>query len=39
MPYTTAQARQQLLDALAAAAEEIGLAVAYLGEAYEQLDE
>ena len=39
MAYTTAQARQQVLDALAAAADQIGLALAYLGEAYEQLDE
>jgi hypothetical protein len=39
MAYTTAQARAQLLDTLAAAADEIGLGLAYLGEAYEQLDE
>lgn len=39
MPYTTAQARQQLLDTLAAATDEIGGALASLGEAYEQLDE
>jgi hypothetical protein len=39
MAYTNAQARQQLLDALAAAADEIGVALAHLGEAYEQLDE
>jgi len=37
--YTNAQARQQLLDTLAAAADEIGVALAQLGEAYEQLDE
>jgi hypothetical protein len=39
MTYTTLEARQQLLDALAGAAEDIGLALASLGEAYEQLDE
>lgn len=39
MSYTTADGRRQVLDALAAAADQIGLAVAYLGEAYEQLDE
>jgi hypothetical protein len=39
MAYTTAQARQQLLDTVAEATEEIGLALASLGEAYEQLDE
>jgi hypothetical protein len=39
MSYTTAQARAQMLDTLAAAADEIGIAMAYLGEAYEQLDE
>jgi hypothetical protein len=39
MAYTTAQGRQRLLDTLAAAADEIGVALAYLGEAYEQLDE
>lgn len=38
MAYTNAQARQQLLDALALAADEIGVALANLGEAYEQLD-
>jgi hypothetical protein len=38
MAYTNAQARQQLLDALASAADEIGVALANLGEAYEQLD-
>jgi hypothetical protein len=37
--YTTADARQQLLDALAGAADELGFALAYLGEAYERLDE
>lgn len=39
MAYTTAQARQQLLDAVAEAADEIGVAVVSLGEAYELLDE
>lgn len=39
MTYTNAQARQQLLDTVAEATEEIGLALASLGEAYEQLDE
>ncbi|HWX44570.1 MAG TPA: hypothetical protein VNY52_04520 [Solirubrobacteraceae bacterium] len=39
MAYTTAQARQQLLDAVAGATEEIGLALACVGEAYELLDE
>lgn len=35
----SAQARQQLLDNLAEAVEEIGVALAALGDAYEQLDE
>ena len=39
MPYTTADARQQLLDTIAAAAEALGVALASLSEAYEQLDE
>ncbi len=39
MTYTTAQARQQILDTLATATDEIGGALASLGEAYEQLDE
>jgi hypothetical protein len=39
MAYTTAQGRQRLLDSLAEAADEIGFALAALGEAYEQLDE
>ena len=39
MPYTNAEAREELLDALAAAIEQIGLALAVLGAAYEQLDE
>jgi len=39
MTYTTADGRQQLLDAIARAIEEIGVALAALGEAYELLDE
>ena len=39
MPYATADARQQLLDTVAEAAEELGAALASLSEAYEQLDE
>ncbi len=39
MTYTTAEGRQQLLDTLARATEELGAALANLGEAYEQLDE
>jgi hypothetical protein len=39
MAYTTAEARQELLDALAAVIEDIGFALAALGAAYEQLDE
>jgi hypothetical protein len=37
--YTSAEARQELLDAFAGAIEHIALALAALGEAYEQLDE
>jgi hypothetical protein len=39
MPYTTADARQGLLDTVAGAIERLGVALAALGEAYEQLDE
>ena len=39
MAYTNAEARQQLLDSVADATDEIGLALASLGEAYERLDE
>ncbi len=39
MTYTTADGRQQVLDALARAIDEIGVALAALGEAYELLDE
>jgi hypothetical protein len=38
MAYSAADGRQQLLDTLADAADELGLALAALGEAYEQLD-
>lgn len=39
MTYTAAEGRQEILDALASAAEELGLALADLSEAYEHLDE
>ena len=39
MAYSTAEARQELLDDVAAAIEQISVALAALGEAYEQLDE
>jgi hypothetical protein len=39
MTYTTADGRRQVLEALARAVEEIGVAIAALGEAYELLDE
>jgi hypothetical protein len=39
MAYTTAEATQQLLDTVADATDEIGFALASLGEAYERLDE
>ena len=39
MAYTNAEARQQLLDTLALATDDIALALANLAEAYEQLDE
>jgi hypothetical protein len=39
MAYTTAAAREGLLDTVADAIDAIGLALAELGEAYEQLDE
>jgi hypothetical protein len=39
MAYTTAQARQQLLDTLAQATDQIAVALTALGEAYERLDE
>jgi hypothetical protein len=37
--YVAAQARQELLDAIATAIDTIGVALAALGDAYEQLDE
>ena len=39
MPYSTADARQQLLDDLAHAIDEVGAALATLGDAYERVDE
>jgi len=39
MAYTTAEGRQQLLDSVAEAIEELGAALARLGVAYEELDE
>jgi hypothetical protein len=39
MPYSSAEARQELLEALAEAIDGIGFALAALGAAYEQLDE
>ena len=39
MGYSTAGARQQLLDTVAQAADELGFALASVGEAYERLDE
>jgi hypothetical protein len=39
MTYTTVEARQHLLGQLAGAGERLGVALTYLGEAYEQLDE
>ena len=37
--YSTAEARQELLDDVAAAADDLGVALAALGEAYEHLDD
>lgn len=39
MAYRSAEARQELLDIVAEAIGELGVALAALGEAYEQLDE
>jgi hypothetical protein len=39
MTYTTADGRRQLLEMLAEAVAEVGIALSSLGEAYEQLDE
>ena len=39
MTYIAAEARQELLDTVAEAIDELGAALAALGDAYEQLDE
>jgi hypothetical protein len=39
MAYTNAEGTRQVLDTLAVAADELAVVLAYLGEAYEQLDE
>jgi hypothetical protein len=39
MAYTSESARRQLLDDLAGAVDQLGVALAALGEAYEQVDE
>jgi hypothetical protein len=39
MAYITAEARKELLETVAEAADELGAALAALGDAYEQLDE
>ena len=39
MAFSTVEARQQLLDAIADAIDELAFALASLGEAFEQLDE
>src|SRR4051794_1820067 len=39
MAYVTAEARQQLLDTVADATDQIGVALAALGDAYELVDE
>jgi len=39
MAYTTLEGRERLLEEVAGAADQLGLALACLGEAYEQLDE
>lgn len=39
MAYVSAEARQELLETIGTAADQIGLALAALGAAYEQLDE
>jgi hypothetical protein len=39
MAYSTAEARQELLDTLAEAADALGYALSCLGEAYDRLDE
>ena len=39
MAYTTTEGRQELLDLLGQATEQLGRALGSLGEAYERLDE
>lgn len=39
MTYASTEARQELLDTIGDAVDELGVALAALGEAYEQLDE
>jgi hypothetical protein len=39
MTYASQEARQQLLDTVAEATDELGMAIAALGAAYEQLDD
>src|SRR4051794_10894063 len=39
MAYVTAEARKELLDTVAEATDEVGIALTALGEAYDQLDE
>ncbi|WP_354698372.1 hypothetical protein DSM112329_04046 [Paraconexibacter sp. AEG42_29] len=39
MAYSTAEAQQELLDAIGAAADHVGVALVELGEAYEQVDD
>ena len=39
MAYVTAEARQELLDTVAEATDELGIALTALGAAYEELDE
>jgi hypothetical protein len=39
MAYVTREAREELLETIAAATDELGVALAALGAAYEQLDE
>ncbi len=39
MAYVTSEARQELLDTVAEATDELGIALTALGEAYDQLDE
>lgn len=39
MTYTSAEAREQMLETIAGATDEIAFALASLGEVYEQLDE